>query len=152
MDQALNILIVDDNPDDRALVRREVSREFPNSQFKQATNSRELSEMIEAGGLDAAVTDYQLRWTDGIQVLLAVKRRWRDCPVIMFTGTGSEEIAVQAMKAGLDDYVLKSPHHYSRLASAVHLVLERSRQRQHTIHGDSTASGRRADQVECRLS
>ena len=130
MDQALNILIVDDNPDDRALVRREVSREFPNSQFKQATNSRELSEMIEAGGLDAAVTDYQLRWTDGIQVLLAVKRRWRDCPVIMFTGTGSEEIAVQAMKAGLDDYVLKSPHHYSRLASAVHLVLERSRQRQ----------------------
>ena len=60
MDQALNILIVDDNPDDRALVRREVSREFPNSQFKQATNPRELSEMIEAGGLDAVARAHEL--------------------------------------------------------------------------------------------
>jgi PAS domain S-box-containing protein len=43
----------------------------------------------------------------------------------MFTGTGSEEIAVEAMKAGLDDYVLKSLKHLVRLRTAVRAALER---------------------------
>jgi PAS domain S-box-containing protein len=47
----------------------------------------------------------------------------------MFTGTGSEEIAVEAMKAGLDDYVLKSPKHYARLPASAHLALKVARQR-----------------------
>src|ERR1051326_2164377 len=125
----MNFLIVDDNPDDRALVRREISREFPQCQFREATNARELAESMAAGAPDLVVTDYQLRWTDGITVLLGVKRGHPNCPVVMFTGSGNEEIAVQAMKAGLDDYVLKSPNHYARLASAVSLALDRSRQR-----------------------
>ncbi|PYJ57526.1 MAG: hypothetical protein DME24_18820 [Verrucomicrobia bacterium] len=129
MDDKLQILLVDDNPDDRALVMREISREFPDSQFEQATNSKELAQAIESRRWDLVVTDYQLRWTDGVTVLLAVKVQWRDCPVIMFTGTGSEEVAVQAMKAGLDDYVIKSPKHYVRLPAAAHLALERTRQR-----------------------
>src|SRR5439155_1358088 len=133
VDDVLNILIVDDNPDDRALVRREIAREFPNCQFQQVINARELSQAIGASRWDLVVTDYQLRWTDGLTIVLAVKGRWPECPVIMFTGSGNEEIAVQAMKAGLDDYVLKSPKHYVRLASAVHMALERAKQRK-TLH------------------
>ncbi len=129
MEDSLNILLVDDNPDDRALARREIGREFPNCQFQQVTSAKELSQAIESTRWDMVVTDYQLLWTDGITVLLAVKVRWPDCPVIMFTGSGNEEVAVQAMKAGLDDYVLKSPKHYARLASAVHMALERLKQR-----------------------
>ncbi|MBI2951603.1 PAS domain S-box protein, partial [bacterium] len=82
---------------------------------------------------------YQLRWTDGLAVLGAVKTRWPDCPVIMFTGTGSEEVAVEAMKAGLDDYVLKSPKHLVRLSAAARLALERAESR------------RRAARLEVRL-
>jgi PAS domain S-box-containing protein len=127
---ALKILLVDDNPDDRALVMRELSRELPNSQFRHVKDVKELLSSLEAGPCDLVVTDYQLLWTDGISVLNAVKARWPECPVIMFTGTGSEEIAVRAMKAGLDDYVLKSPKHYARLPAAAHLALERTRQDQ----------------------
>ena len=43
-------------------------------------------------------------------MLREVKRLWPGVPVVVLTGTGSEEIAVEAMKAGLDDYVIKSPH------------------------------------------
>lgn len=125
----MNFLIVDDNPDDRALVRRELTRDFPQGQFREATNARELSEALTGGAPELVVTDYQLRWTDGITVLLGVKRRHPNCPVIMFTGSGNEEIAVQAMKAGLDDYVLKSPKHYARLASAATMALDRARHR-----------------------
>src|SRR5438093_12787848 len=129
MDDHLKILIVEDNPDDRALARREIDREFPNCQFHQAITAKELTQAVESTRFDLVVTDYQLRWSDGITVLLAVKVRWPDCPVIMFTGSGNEQIAVQAMKAGLDDYVLKSPKHRARLSAAAVLALDRARQR-----------------------
>src|SRR5207253_5608613 len=130
MSGALNILLVEDNPDDRALVIRELSREFPDRHFTHVSESKQLTSTLERGPWDLVVTDYELHWSDGITVLLAVKVRWPDCPVIMFTGSGNEEIAVQAMKSGLDDYVLKSPRHFARLASAVHMALERAKQRQ----------------------
>ncbi|WP_445250726.1 hypothetical protein [Microcoleus sp. OTE_8_concoct_300] len=43
----------------------------------------------------------------------------------MFTNTGNEEIAVEAMKSGLDDYIIKSPKHCVRLGVAVRAVLDR---------------------------
>ena len=114
MNGTLKILLVEDNPDDRALVVRELSREFPGCKFTKTADLMELSMALQHGPWDLVVTDYQLRWSDGLRVLMSVKSRWPECPVIMFTGTGSEEIAVQAMKAGLDDYVLKSPKYYAR--------------------------------------
>ncbi len=46
MDDHLKILIVDDNPDDRALARREIDREFPNCQFHQAITAKELTQAV----------------------------------------------------------------------------------------------------------
>ena len=125
----LKILLVDDNEDDRALAARELGRNFPDSEFHHVINASQLASALESGTWDLIVTDYQLHWSEGLSVLAAVKACSPDYPVIMFTGSGSEEIAVQAMKAGLDDYVLKSPRHYSRLAAAAHLALQRARQR-----------------------
>ena len=48
----------------------------------------------------------------------------------MFTGASTQEIAMKAMKAGLDDYAVKSPQHYAPLPAAVHSALEKVRQRQ----------------------
>jgi len=124
----LNTLLVDDNPDDRSLVIRALSEEFPEGQFTQVIDLNQFTLALERGPLDLVVTDYQLRWSDGLNVLKSVKSRWPECPVLMFTGTGSEEIAVQAMKSGLDDYVLKSPKHYARLPAAAVQALDRAKQ------------------------
>jgi PAS domain S-box-containing protein len=129
MNRALKILLVDDNPDDRSLVIRELREEFPKGQFSEVTGPGELTLSLERGPWDLVVTDYQLRWSDGLRVLMSVKGRWPECPVIMFTGTGSEEIASQALKAGLDDYILKSPKHYARLPAAAVMALDRAKQR-----------------------
>jgi PAS domain S-box-containing protein len=126
MTHTLRILLIDDNPDDRTLVMHELGREFPDLQVEEIAEVQGLARALDAGGFDLVITDYELRWTDGLTVLHAIKARWSDCPVIMFTATGSEEIAVEAMKAGLDDYVLKSPKHYVRLVAAVRAVLERA--------------------------
>ena len=128
MNDQLHILLVDDNPEDRALVIRELRRDFPNLQINQITDANQFARALESDKGDLVITDYQLRWSDGLAVLRAIKARWPDCPVIMFTGTGSEEVAVEAMKAGLDDYVLKTANQYARLPGAVQRAVERKKQ------------------------
>ncbi|MBW2304396.1 MAG: response regulator [Deltaproteobacteria bacterium] len=133
MSGTLHILLIDDNPDDRLLMIRELSREFDDPRIVQIKDQQAFEEAIEKGGFDLIITDYQLHWTTGLDVLESVKNRFPDMPVIMFTGTGSEEVAVEAMKAGLDDYVLKSIRHIKRLPAAVRAVLEKSKQRLATL-------------------
>jgi diguanylate cyclase (GGDEF)-like protein/PAS domain S-box-containing protein len=120
----LKILLVDDNPDDRTLVIRELGREFPSPLVSEITEQEGFNRALQRGSFDLVITDFQLCWSDGLVILRAVKEKWPDCPVVMFTATGSEEIAVEAMKSGLDDYVLKSPLHYGRLPARVRLALE----------------------------
>jgi len=130
MDRVLRILVVDDNPHDRALVIHQLGREFPGAVFAEVFEPDGLAAALAADDApDVVVTDYQLCWSDGVEVLRRVKRGRPDCPVVMFTGTGSEEVAVAAMKSGLDDYVLKSPKHLVLLSAAVRSVLAQARQR-----------------------
>lgn len=126
----MKAVLIDDNPDDRALVIRELRREFPKLEAEEVTDASGFARILTSSPFDLAITDFQLRWTDGLSILRSLKAHWPDCPVVMFTGTGSEEIAVEAMKAGLDDYVLKSPKHYARLPSVARLALKVSQQKQ----------------------
>jgi PAS domain S-box-containing protein len=129
MGDRLRILLLDDNPDDRLLVLRELRREFADVEVEQLNEPACFARALERGDFEVAITDYQLRFTDGLTALRAIKARWPDVPVIMFTATGSEEIAVEAMKAGLDDYILKSPKHLRRLRAAVRASVENRRER-----------------------
>ena len=143
----LRILLVDDNPDDRALVIRTLRREFPRIEIEQASDPDGLAAALERLDHDLCITDFQLLWTDGLKVLHRVKARDPHRPVIMFTATGSEEVAVEAMKAGLTDYVLKSPKHFPRLSAAVHNALAQSAQAK-TLREVQTALAERAQQYQ----
>ncbi len=135
MNGVLRVMLLYDNPDDRAFVMRELNREFRDCQFYPVTNAQEFLEAISSTRWDLALTDYPLRWSDGITMSRAIKARQPDCIAMMFTSQGSEEVAVQAMKSGLDDYVTKPPRvpitqeGATRLGAAVHLALERFRSR-----------------------
>jgi len=129
MTDTIRILVIDDEAAIRSLAITVLRQEFPNLHPVEAANALELSQALEGPGFDFVVTDYRLGWSNGIEVLRAVKRRWPDCPVIMVTGSSNEEIAVEAMKAGLDDYVTKSPSHFARLTAAARSVMERARAR-----------------------
>lgn len=141
MRDSLRALLIDDNPDDRALVVRALRREFPDLSAREVSDEKGLTQCLDGGPVDLVVTDFQLRWSNGLHALRAIKARWPDCPVIMFTGTGSEEIAVEAMKSGLDDYVLKSPNHFSRLPAAARMAITTARQRRQLKQAEARYGG-----------
>ncbi len=125
----LRVLLIDDNPADRALVRRELERSLSLIDATEVSDQSELEAALAQDSFDLVITDYHLRWNDGLNVLRAIKSHDPDRPVIMFTGTGTQEIAVEAMKMGLDDYVIKAPQHFVRLRGAVQAALKRAEDR-----------------------
>ncbi|MGB3308289.1 MAG: ATP-binding protein [Nodosilinea sp.] len=135
------ILFVDDNPADRRLITHELVRRFPEVDLQEAADLKSFEQAFNSengGQFDLIITDYELNWATGIDILQQVKQHDPMLPVVMFTDSGSQEIAVEAMKAGLDDYVLKSPKHLVRLSQAVQTSWENSQLR------------RRASELELR--
>lgn len=124
----LRLLIIDDNPGDRLLAIRELKRAFLKLQVQEVGEANELASALEAGDFDLVITDYQLRWSNGLAVLQDIKSRYPRCPVVMFTSSGSEEVAVQGMKQGLSDYVLKGKS-LQRLSIAVKESLDKEQLR-----------------------
>ncbi|MBD2183983.1 response regulator [Planktothrix sp. FACHB-1355] len=129
---SLNILVIDDNPTDRLLIRREIEREFAEVRVKEITNDRTWEEALTENNFDVVVTDYQLGWNNGLEILKKLKSRYADLPVIMFTNSGNEEIAVEAMKSGLDDYIIKAPNRYIRVPIAIRKALKAAEIRRRT--------------------
>jgi DNA-binding NtrC family response regulator len=129
MIDTLHLLLVDDNADDRALVIRELRRECPALEVVEVIDHAGFAKALAEGTCDLVITDYELHWTTGLGILGEIKKVDPTCPVIMFTGTGSAEIVVAAMKAGVDDYVLKSPQRVAHLPGAVHAALALARRR-----------------------
>ena len=133
----LRILLIDDNLNDRLLAIHVLEQEFFDLQFHEIVQAKDLEEALETGQFDLVITDYQLRWSDGLTAIRAIKNRYPDCPVIMFTNSGTQEIAVEAMKSGLEDYIIKSPKHYVRLPAAVRRAIERTEAQRKAVRLES---------------
>jgi two-component system, cell cycle sensor histidine kinase and response regulator CckA len=122
--EKLRILVIDENREDRERVAEALRAGLPGASPLILLDPVELAVVLERGAFDVVVADHRPGWIDAFMVLATVRERQPDVPVILCTGTGSEELAVAAMKAGFDDYVLKHPHHFPRLASAIRSALE----------------------------
>jgi len=119
----VHLLLIDENPDERALIIRLLQQEFSALHVAQPTNAKDLNQVLLEDHFDIAIADDELPWTTGIAVFKQVKRLQPACPLIMFTSQDSVELAVMAMKAGIDDYIIKSPSHYKKLVTAVRSAL-----------------------------
>ena len=128
MEQMLRFLILDDEASVRSMVAAVIEKAFPVCEITEVTDEETLDCLLQKCSLDCVITDYHSGWIDGLTVLRKIKTACPDLPVIMFTGSGSEELLIEAMHAGLDDYVLKSPPPHRRLVPAVRRALERARE------------------------
>lgn len=125
----LQVLLVDDDPETLPLLQRILSREFPQTQICHVATEQDFQEALEDGKFDVAITDYMLRWSNGFKIARKVKERYPNCPVLVLTASGDEEVAVALLKMGIDDYIVKSPSSIVRLPAAIHNALRIARQR-----------------------
>ncbi|MEH1916380.1 response regulator [Nostoc sp.] len=119
------VLIVDDSPEDRELYRRYLlsDREYSHT-ILEATLGKQGLELWQQHQPDVVLLDYRLPDLDGLEFLARLQSCLQQpCfPVIMVTGQGNEAIAVQAMKAGAQDYLVKG----QITAQGLHLAMNRA--------------------------
>ncbi|MDG1896854.1 MAG: response regulator [Fuerstiella sp.] len=101
------ILVVDDSATDRTRIAGLLSR-MSDYEVITASGGAEAKEILSASRIDLVLTDLQMPEVDGLELVKDLRRNHSDIPVVLMTGTGSEEIAVQAMKAGAANYVNKT--------------------------------------------
>ncbi len=126
------ILIVDDSDTDRLIYRRHLSRsEIDNCAILESECGEVGLDMCLQYDPDVILLDYLLPDLDGLEFLQALLTKIQPMPaVIMLTGQGSEQIAVEAMKMGAQDYLVKSNLGSGRLVQAVRLALLQQRLQQ----------------------
>ena len=127
-DGRIRVLHVDDDPDFGALATVALEREDEAFEVTTAASADEGLAKLEAGTFECVVSDYQMPGTDGLEFLRRVRESYPDLPFVLFTGRGSEEVASEAISAGVTDYLQKGgPERYTVLANRVENAVDRYR-------------------------
>jgi len=110
MNTSLNILIVEDSAADRKLYKRFLQRDAQDFIIFEVDNAGDGIDFVKRHQVDCIILDYYLPDMNGLQFLDMIKDECNDCDaaIIMVTGQGSEETAVQALKSGAADYITKN--------------------------------------------
>jgi len=127
MTSSLRILYLEDDAADAALVQDTLATGGIVCDVTRVDTESGFSSALQQGGFDLILADYTLPSFDGVSALRIAHQRRPDLPFIFVSGTLGEEVAVEALKIGATDYVLKTS--LSRLAPAVHRALREARER-----------------------
>jgi len=125
MNGKIRILYIDDYELDRELVKDALEKEHGGFEVMEASDRQSFERMLKTHIFDLVLTDFNIAGFEGLQVLEAVQAHDPRLPVIIVTGTGSEEIAVMALKQGVSDYVIKRPAHIRKLPQTIFAAIEK---------------------------
>src|SRR2546430_1739557 len=123
MTDSLRILILEDVDNDAQLLQRELRRVKINFAARHVASRADYLKGLVEFAPDVILSDYSLPDFDGMQALRLAQEHAAHVPFIIVTGTINEETAVECMKAGAVDYVLKE--HIGRIAAAIQFALEK---------------------------
>ncbi len=130
MNKKIKILYIDDNLMDKALVRDVLEREHSEFQLSEARNKKEFEKILQTERFDLILSDFNILGFEGLQVIDFIKSNYSHIPVIIVTGTGSESIAVEAMKRSASDYIIKTPKHIRKLPESITKTIRLHRDQQ----------------------
>jgi PAS domain S-box-containing protein len=118
----LKILFIDDLPADVELAVKQLEREMLRFEYTTVCTSADLGKALTNFRPDLIISDYIMPSFNGMQALEQVKEFDSEIPFILFTGSVNEETAVDCIKAGAKDYIIKE--HITRLPYAVKEALD----------------------------
>ena len=121
----MRILLLEDSSTDAELTQRSLTDSIPGCVIRIASTLKDARSLIKnQEGFDVALLDMALPDGNGQELLAEIRQSGYDIAVVMLTGYGNEEVAVAALKAGADDYVLKRQGYISQLAKTIHFAVE----------------------------
>jgi PAS domain S-box-containing protein len=124
----LRALVLEDSEDDLHFLVLHLKRGGYALDFERVATADEFERALDRGGWDVVFADHMLPGYSGLTALKAVQKRELDLPFIIVSGKIGEDTAVEAVKAGAHDYVMKA--NLARLAPAVERELRELSQRQ----------------------
>ncbi len=128
MDDRILVLHVDDEPQVADLTVESLEATTGGFDVRTETDPHEALGQLSVDPIDCVISDYRMPGLDGIELLRAVREEYPNLPFILFTGDGSEEVASEAIDAGVTSYVRKGGTDvYDRLANAVRNAVGRRR-------------------------
>jgi PAS domain S-box-containing protein len=136
MEHPLHILIVEDSVDDTFFIVRELQRGGYNVDFERVETAAAMQAALQSRKWDLVISDLSLPQFGGAAALSLFQQSDLDAPFILVSGTMGEEIAVEMLKAGADEYVMKD--NLSRLVPAVNRELRAAQERR--IHAQAEAT------------
>ena len=130
--RSLKILFIEDDDQNFEIMKSYLQLSKPSEIFdsERAGSGEEALERCTAKSFDLILLDMRMPGMDGLETLDAIRRRGVDTPVIFMTSHDDLTIAVEAMKRGAADYVVKSMESYKKLYSIIKKVLEDSSARE----------------------
>ena len=123
----LRLVIIEDEEAHLELMKRAVSKEFPQVSINHFFEASSCLESLGSLQPDLIISDYLLPGLNGLEFLQELRKRNNSTPVILITGQGDEGTAVKALKSGAADYVVKSAEFFRLLPGAIAKVLRERR-------------------------
>ena len=127
MRSPLHILHLEDDPNDAALIQSTLEAEGVTCAITCVQCRDDFVAALEQGGIDLILSDFSLPRFDGMSALEIARAHWPGVPLIFVSGTLGEERAIDSLKNGATDYVLKE--RLARLVPAVHRAMHEVEER-----------------------
>ncbi len=123
LNEKINILFAEDEPIDQELAERALKEGGVLFSSRRVDTEDEFVKALNEFMPDIIISDYDMPTFDGMSALKIILKKNKDIPFIILTGAMNEDIAVDCMKAGADDYVIKQS--LNRLAQAVESAIKK---------------------------
>jgi PAS domain S-box-containing protein len=136
MKTSLRILNLEDSVNDAELNEAMVSARWPRSVFLRVDNRADFVSALDQGGFDLILSDFTMQGFNGLQALELAREKRPEVPFLFVSGTIGEDTAIEALKNGATDYVLK--HRLMRLIPAVDRALREAEERAERQRAEET--------------
>ena len=138
MSKELQVLVVEDSEDDAQILMRELERAGFALQARRVQTAATLIAALKEQPWDVILCDHSMPGFGSFAALEIVRDRWLDIPFIVVSGTLGEDLAVDVMKAGANDYVMKGK--LARLAPSIERELREAAGRRARLAAETALS------------
>jgi len=126
---SISVLLVEDNPGDVRLAR-EMLRDCGQARYKLVVCGRlaEALEALDQDLFDVALVDLSLPDSSGLETLTRIQHATPQLPIVILSGLADEQVALNAVQLGAQDYIVKGHEHVDIMARSIRYAIERKRE------------------------